>query len=462
MEKSSQAKIISWNMNHGEICASAARISTTKGNAAEILEKAKENEKNGELVQKVLASGHKSVIEHAVFTIAFCDVSAFVEQFFIESRLASFTVKSRRYVDFSSLGYYIPQELTGKELESYCSYMDMLFLAYQKMLENGIPKEDARFLLPYSFHSNLYCTVNARELIYWIQSIQCGRGKDIPELQDLAGQLAEQMGKVFPCLLPELEAGRENSNMEEEVSYEPKVRNSMSMVDSREAGRVRMINEPSAPLKLLEMAYCTSHPGFHQPFEVGMLFKTERLRELEQLSYSFLISDITLSGITHIVRHRMQSILIPSIKDINHSKCILPDTIKEDPGMADFYWQVLEKANHMAKQMSQDETLKKYSYYYALSGNTMDIMTTVNARELHHFMKLRTCNRAQWEIRKIAVEMLKHLRSSCPELFQYFGPNCYVGGRCPEGNLSCNKMDEVVRQFKNMEQVWKLEDLLQI
>ena len=130
MEKSSQAKIISWNMNHGEICASAARISTTKGNAAEILEKAKENEKNGELVQKVLASGHKSVIEHAVFTIAFCDVSAFVEQFFIESRLASFTVKSRRYVDFSSLGYYIPQELTGKELESYCSYMDMLFLAY--------------------------------------------------------------------------------------------------------------------------------------------------------------------------------------------------------------------------------------------------------------------------------------------------------------------------------------------
>ena len=41
MEKSSQAKIISWNMNHGEICASAARISTTKGNAAEILEKAR-------------------------------------------------------------------------------------------------------------------------------------------------------------------------------------------------------------------------------------------------------------------------------------------------------------------------------------------------------------------------------------------------------------------------------------
>ncbi|RKI44024.1 FAD-dependent thymidylate synthase [bacterium D16-51] len=462
MEKSSQAKIISWNTNYEEICASAARISTTKGNAAEIFGKAKENEKNRELIQKVLGAGHKSVIEHAVFTIAFCDVSAFVEQFFIESRLASFTVKSRRYVDFSSLGYYIPQDLKGKELESYCSYMDMLFSAYQKMLENGVPKEDARFLLPYSFHSNFYCTVNARELIYWIQSIQCGRGKDIPELQDLAGQLTEQIGKVFPCLLSELKAGVEDNSMEEEAFNEPKVRNSVSIIDSEEAGRVRMVNEPSAPLKLLEMAYCTSHPGFHQPFEVEMLFETGRLRELEQLSYSFLISDITLSGVTHIVRHRMQSILIPSIKGINHSKCILPDTVRENPELADTYCRILEKANNMAKQMSQDETLKKYSYYYALSGNTMDIMTTVNARELHHFMKLRTCNRAQWEIRKIAVEMLKQLRSSCPELFQYFGPSCYVSGRCPEGNLSCNKMDEVVRQFRNMEQVWKLEDLLQI
>lgn len=57
MEKSSQAKIISWNMNHGEICASAARISTTKGNAAEILEKAKENEKMGNWFKRFWRQG---------------------------------------------------------------------------------------------------------------------------------------------------------------------------------------------------------------------------------------------------------------------------------------------------------------------------------------------------------------------------------------------------------------------
>ena len=91
------AEIISYNIHCNEVCASAARISTTQGDANEIFEKAKENPKNLDLIRKVLNSGHKSFLEHAVLTIAFWNISAFVEQYFIECRLASFTVKSRRF-----------------------------------------------------------------------------------------------------------------------------------------------------------------------------------------------------------------------------------------------------------------------------------------------------------------------------------------------------------------------------
>ena len=162
MERELHAKIISRNAGSEEVCASAARISTTAGNAQEIFENARGNPKNRALIEKVLASGHKSLIEHAVFTIALRDVSVFVEQFFIECRLASFTVKSRRYVDFSRLGYHVPPELEGEDLALYRRYMDGLFQAYGDLLEAGVPREDARFLLPYSFHSNFYCTLNAR------------------------------------------------------------------------------------------------------------------------------------------------------------------------------------------------------------------------------------------------------------------------------------------------------------
>ena len=72
MEHKSVAKIISWNIDCEAICASAAKISTTSGNAIEIFEKCKSNPQNTDLVKKVLQSGHRSVIEHAVFSIAFC------------------------------------------------------------------------------------------------------------------------------------------------------------------------------------------------------------------------------------------------------------------------------------------------------------------------------------------------------------------------------------------------------
>lgn len=468
MEKKTKAELISYNLNHTEVCASAARISTTQGNAAEIFEKAQGNDKNENLIQKVLRSGHRSIIEHAVFTFALKDVSVFTEQFFIECRLASFTVKSRRYVDFSGLGYYIPPDLEGEELEQYCRYMNHLFSAYKTMLDHGIPKEDARFLLPYAFHSNFYCTLNAREFIHIIHAIRHGRGRGIPELQDIAAQMAEQVVKVFPCIRSEMEdvgtedTARKNGSAEDGLTDSGrdgfsvntvKVRDSLVFVDAKEIGAVRLISEPSDPARILSMAYAMNHSGESCAIELERLIKSGRPRELEQLCYSFLISDMTLSGITHLVRHRMQSVIIPSIQGIDHSRFMIPDTVKNDAGLCDRYKNVLKLSNDMIKQMSENEKLKQYSYYYALSGNVMDVMVTVNARELLHFMKLRTCSRAQWEIRNISVSMLMYLRKSYPDLFQYYGPGCFVTGKCPEGNMTCGRMEEMVEKFSHLEQV---------
>ncbi len=448
MEKRSQAELISYNINDVEICASAARISTTSGNAIEIFKKAKGNEKNQELIQKVLNSGHKSIIEHVVFTIALKDVSAFVEQFFIECRLASFTVKSRRYVDFSKLGYYIPSDLDGEDLKQYCQYMDNLFSVYKIMLENGVPKEDARFLLPYSFNSNFYCTLNARELAHIINDIKYGRGRGITELQDLANQIIEQVNVIFPCMNFELRDIPAENIIDNSLIKKIRVKDSLTLIESDKVGMVSLLNKPSEPIKILNLACNLSNSDLSNTLEFDNYLKSARLRELEQLSYSFLISNITLSGITHIVRHRMQSIIIPPIQGIEHSKFIVPNTIKNNSQLFDIYKIALEKSNMLIKQMSKNEKLSNYSYYYALSGNVMDIMTTINARELMHFIKLRACKRAQWEIRNISIEMLKHLRMSLPELFNYFGPSCFVSGKCPEGNMTCGEMTKVIESFK--------------
>ena len=55
------------------------------------------------------------------------------------------------------------------------------------------------------------------------------------------------------------------------------------------------------------------------------------------------------------------------------------------------------------------------------------IVVTMNARELVQvFLPLRTCTKAQWEIRLIAWLMLEELRRVHPRLFKWAGPSCVL------------------------------------
>lgn len=443
MQTGPRARIVSCNQEGEAACASAARISTTQGSAEDILTAAQDSEKNRALIAKVLRSGHKSTLEHAVFTLSMCDVSVFTEQFFIESRLASFTVKSRRYVDFGGAGFYIPPELEGEQLRVYRHYMELLFAAYRELLELGVPKEDARFLLPYAFHSSFYCTLNARELASIIRQIRFGRGQGIPELQAIAAQLTEQLTDLFPALLPELTG--QPSPMPSVADGLDHLLAAPQLLPQRRAGGVSLHSAPQAPLEILHIAHEAA--GALEPLDLPALLRSQRPRELEQLSYIFLLSDVTLSGITHIVRHRMQSIIVPPIVSVDYNWFILPDTIAENPPAHQCYVRALEAAHGLLHQVNQDPALRRCGCYFALSGNMLDLMTTINARELLHFMRLRTCNRAQWEIRAIATEMLQQLRESFPELFSLYGPGCCMDGHCPEGALTCGKMEDVITQF---------------
>ena len=184
-ETSSKVKIIAFSPEPERLCASAAGISTTKGTALELYANNQDPAKAQKLIKNVLRLGHTTTIEHACFTIAFENVSAFVEQFMIEFRLASFTVKSRRYVDFSQMGYYRPEfrfteaktEAAKQKIENlYHRHIQKLFSEYEYLAAQGIPREDARFLLPYCYRSNFYCTVNARELHHILYAALEGRG----------------------------------------------------------------------------------------------------------------------------------------------------------------------------------------------------------------------------------------------------------------------------------------------
>lgn len=435
--KHSRAIIVNKNPEALRVAAGSARISTQQGTAMEIYGRSLGDEKDLNLMNKVLASGHKSVIEHQTVNIAFDDVSVLVEQFVIECRLASFTVKSRRYVDFGEAGWVCPEGLTDAQRAIFEGAMAVRFEDYRRLMALGVPKEDARFVLPYSLRSNFFMTVNARELIALICAMLYGRGKGFAEIEALGRQLKDQFDGMYPGVI-DAEAKRW-------PKYEPLPVKADIVRGVDRAGDAELIDAPRDAEDLLGMALEFS--GRFQPKafpdvkreNLRALLTDVRPRELEVLNYTFHVKNVSLACVTHFTRHRMVSLMVPSVvKGLCGGDYVLPETVMAIPEAEAVYRRAFEAQYEAAQRAVQAGISIENLAYFAMSGHEIDLMLTVNAREIVHFMKLRTCRRAQWEIRGVAWKMLEELRESCPEIFGHIGPSC-VYGKCPEGRMSCGQ-----------------------
>lgn len=444
MSKESTVQIIASSTAGELVCAAAGRISTTQGTSLEILERSRQKENNASLIEKVVASGHQSLVEHAMFTLAFDSVSVCVEEFVIEFRLASFTVQSRRYVDFTNVGCYVP--LLPEHISSqFEQHMDSLFSRYAELLELEIPKEDARFLLPYCFRSNFYCTMNARELMHMISTMLWGRGSVFPELKMLGESLKLQFEQYFPNLLNQmkLKCHSDSSRYALPASLgeipDPQVASAETLL---------LFDTPNASNIVLSAAYGNGMFASDIPVSLADIVHGERPRELELISANYCVKNLSLAAVTHLVRHRVQSVLVPHIiQAVKKNSYLVPDSILNHEKALQIYQAAFAENTKMLRKLLDEGLPMSAVQYFALAGNQLDVTCSMNGRELQHFFALRTCRRAQWEIRAVAVSLLKQLREKSPEVYSLMGPSCYVTGTCPEGRLSCGKASDVKAEF---------------
>lgn len=446
--------------NTGEkIPAASGRLSTQEGNVSDIYAKSQDEAKNANLISKVTRSGHNSTIEHTYFNLAFQDVSVFVEQFLIEFRLASFTVKSRRYVNFGDCGYYIPDYLDDECKALYMSTMDDLFNEYSHFIDNDIPKEDARFLLPYCLRSNLFCSVNARELLHMLRAMLFGRGSEFAELRDLGHQLREQVEKLTPGIMIDFDKRRPTASDKIGIGFSF---GGVEKVKNCDKKPVELLSfTPDAEKCVARTALTWERQYSPDTIEkiisdeknvnkiIELVVNSTRPRPLETICYTFRVNGVSLSTITHFARHRMHNLMVPCLTQTDRENYIIPETVKANKELLDRYIKAFEKINELYNTLKAKGLTEEQLVYCQLSGNTLDIISSMNGRELMLFMKLRTCNRAQWEIRDFAIEMLRQFRQVSPTIFSKFGPSCFVGA-CPEGVLSCGKASEVKEFFNKI------------
>ncbi|MBK5244619.1 MAG: FAD-dependent thymidylate synthase [Eubacteriaceae bacterium] len=250
---------------------------------------------------------------------------------------------------------------------------------------------------------------------------------------------------------------------------------------------VTLIQHTPEPEKLVAAAakLCYSKAGAGEIMEdltdenverfLSRLMDMGHASPIEHASFTFAIEGVSRSLTHQLVRHRMASFSQKSQRYVDEGQFnyVIPPEIKTLPGGETIFAEGMENAQRTYDLLAE-MLIEKHTKALVASGmnekqavmaaekqgiedarfvlpNACEtkIVVTMNTRELLHFYNQRCCNRAQWEIRELATEMLRACKKIAPILFKNGGPRC-VEGSCPEGSMTCGHIKEVREKFSQI------------
>lgn len=145
----------------------------------------------------LLEAEHTSVFEHVVYTFLIENVSrSFLAQL-TRQRISSFTSASQHYQDYQDFPCVMSKEMEGY-LESHRDILGSVYAVYKYAVNEGVPKEEARQVLPNAAAVNILWTVNARSLALFLRQRLCRR--NVAEMQNFAERVLSLVILHFPEL----------------------------------------------------------------------------------------------------------------------------------------------------------------------------------------------------------------------------------------------------------------------
>ena len=195
----------------------------------------------------------------------------------------------------------------------------------------------------------------------------------------------------------------------------------------------------------------------------------------EHASFTFAIEGVSRALLAQITRHRIASFSVQSQRYVrlDDFKFVIPPEIEAVPQAKESFLEGMrqdcQKYLELVKELEEAHTRKfmeqgmeekaarrkagklanEDARFVLPNACETKMIVTMNARELNSFFRLRCCNRAQWEIRVLAKEMLRLVKPVAPTLFRKAGPGC-VSGPCPEGKMCCGLTDQVRQEYQTL------------
>lgn len=179
MESKIKVELLYHTANPARAVATAARLCYSPVGASDLIEKMEDKQAH-RVLSTILESGHNSTLEHASYTFAIEGISRACSHQLVRHRMASYNQQSQRYVKVKN-GLDVVEPFTVKENQAASdAFKDAVSAceeAYQKMVDAGIPAEDARYVLPNAAETKIVVTMNIRELLHFFSLRCCNRAQ---------------------------------------------------------------------------------------------------------------------------------------------------------------------------------------------------------------------------------------------------------------------------------------------
>lgn len=180
--------------------ATAARLCYAPVGGRELMESLTD-EKIRKVLTTIMASGHFSTLEHASYTFAVEGVSRALTHQLVRHRLASYNQQSQRYVKFKEEPPIVRPasvDANPEAAQAFDEAIEACWQAYDKLVQAGVPAEDARYVLPNACETKIVVTMNIRELMHFFSNRCCNRAQW--EIRELAWKMLELVRPTAPFI----------------------------------------------------------------------------------------------------------------------------------------------------------------------------------------------------------------------------------------------------------------------
>lgn len=195
-----KVRLVAYTPEPDRVVAYAARLCYSSKPPDVLWEEVADEEKRRKTIRVVVSRGHHSVLEHAVFTFLVEGCSRVCTHQLVRHRMASYSHRSHRYTPISAEAFTIPPSVAGnpEAQRLYEEHISRSVELYRKLMDMGIPREDARFLVPQAVSSPILVSMNARELLHFFGLRLCLRAQW--EIRQVAALMLNEVRRVAPVI----------------------------------------------------------------------------------------------------------------------------------------------------------------------------------------------------------------------------------------------------------------------